>query len=290
MHCPKCQHEIGEDTQFCPECGEKLGLKCFECGKILPLSANFCDKCGHGWSLTGIPARERSKGSEKTKERARDGGARLGRADDVRGSAQGFSASKGERDISTRTKIFLFVAIFYAVLLTYLAVAFLSPSSGLARMASLSENFWVNFVLLGFVLLIITLFLFGLSFVFWRKVCKTRWFQPRLGELLVTDGYITKRQLKEALGEQELRMGEVLIDAGRVTRQQLKEALARQKKTPAQRLGDILKEMGHATEDDVYWALGKTQRKLGEILQEKRLVSEYDLDWVLAKQEYATKR
>lgn len=195
-----------------------------------------------------------------------------------------------EPAVGTKSKIFLFVAIFYAVLLTYLAVAFLSPSGRLGRMATLFPNFWLNFIMLGLVILVATLVLFSLIWSFWRRVSKTKWFHPRLGELLVTDGYITKKQLKEALAEQELRMGEVLVEAGRVDPEQLKKALVRQKKTPTQRLGDILKEMGYAEEDDVFWALGKTQRKLGEILQEKRLGTEYDLDWVLAKQEYSSKR
>lgn len=290
MQCPKCQQEVKEDSQYCLGCGEKVGLKCFECGKIVPLTATFCDRCGHGWTLTGIASRGASKAKKKRTEGDWDGDARTGRVEEARTLSKGSSALVSEPPMGARTKIFLFVAIFYAVLLTYLAVVFLAPSSQLGRMATLFQNFWLNFIILGLAIFFATVVLFFLLWSFWARFGKTRWGHPRLGELLVTDGYITKKQLKDALAEQELRMGEVLVEAGRVAREQLREALALQKKSPAQRLGDILKEKGYAGEDDVFWALGKTQRKLGEILQEKRLVSEYDLDWVLAKQEHSSRR
>jgi len=46
MKCPKCQTENREDAEFCMKCREKLELVCSQCGRIMPLLAIFCDKCG----------------------------------------------------------------------------------------------------------------------------------------------------------------------------------------------------------------------------------------------------
>ena len=46
MKCPKCQFENEEGSKFCLECGEKLEIKCLQCGKILPPLAKFCNQCG----------------------------------------------------------------------------------------------------------------------------------------------------------------------------------------------------------------------------------------------------
>ncbi len=47
MKCPKCQFENREGSSFCLECGTKLDLICPWCARTLPLSAKFCDGCGH---------------------------------------------------------------------------------------------------------------------------------------------------------------------------------------------------------------------------------------------------
>ncbi len=50
MKCSRCQFENKEDAGFCMECGAKLETPCPDCGRILPLTARFCDKCGHDLS------------------------------------------------------------------------------------------------------------------------------------------------------------------------------------------------------------------------------------------------
>jgi hypothetical protein len=49
MKCPSCQFENKEDANFCLECGERLELKCSQCGRTLPIGAKFCDKCGNNF-------------------------------------------------------------------------------------------------------------------------------------------------------------------------------------------------------------------------------------------------
>jgi len=51
MKCPKCQFENKEDANFCLECGERLEIKCSQCGRTLPIGAKFCDKCGYNFTV-----------------------------------------------------------------------------------------------------------------------------------------------------------------------------------------------------------------------------------------------
>jgi len=273
MKCPKCEHENKENAQFCLQCGEKLALKCFECGKILPLSAKFCDRCGHG-SLLGpqkkAVASESGEGGDPVEENS-------------------LSTARPEPEISPKTKVFLYVAILYAILLIFLAVSFVSPASSVARGANVFQSFWANFIFLGLCFMVASFLMYGVVYFGFKKLLMTKWGQPKLGKLLVSDGYITREQLKEALVEQEQRIGEVLLQDGRVSAQQLEEALRQQKQIRA-RLGDLLVELGFVTEEDIHWALGKLDRRLGEILRDKGLLTEQDVDWVLGRQQFGVRR
>ena len=273
MKCPKCQRENREGAQFCLECGEKLALKCFECGKILPLSAKFCDQCGHG-SLLGPQKKAAALHSmEETDSAVEDS----------------LAAPRPEAEISPRTKIFLYVAILYAVLMIFLAVSFVSPASSVARGANVFQSFWANFVFLGLCFVAASFLMYGVVYLGIKRVLITKWGQPKLGKLLVSDGYITREQLQEALAEQEQRIGEVLLEDGRVSAPQLEEALRQQKAMKA-RLGDLLTGLGFVTEEDIHWALGKLHRRLGEILRDKGLITEQDVDWALGRQQYGARR
>ena len=117
------------------------------------------------------------------------------------------------------------------------------------------------------------------KFTHWMNLHK-----PKLGKILLSEGYITKGELKKALSEQGLRLGDILLQAGRITDQQLDHALDCQKKVST-RLGEILKVLGYSVAEDINWALNKMKRKLGEILTENGLLTNYQLDRVLVLQE-----
>ena len=237
------------------------------------MSAKFCDRCGHG-SLLGpqkkAVASEPGEGGDTVEE-------------------DSLSAARPEPEISPKTKIFLYVAILYAILLIFLAVSFVSPASSVARGANVFQSFWANFIFLGLCFMVASFLMYGVVYFGFKRLLMTKWGQPKLGKLLVSDGYITRDQLKEALAEQEQRIGEVLLQDGRVSAQQLEEALRQQKQVRA-RLGDLLVELGFVTEDDIHWALGKLDRRLGEILRDKGLLTEQDVDWVLGRQQFGVRR
>jgi hypothetical protein len=196
---------------------------------------------------------------------------------------------KCEPEITPKTNMFLFIAHFYALLLIYLAIASFSPGSSIAQLGADFDDFWKNFVLLSFILLIAALTLHVLTCFSLKILLSTKWFKPKLGNVVLREGYLTKEQLNEALDEQRLRIGEILVQSGRLSNERLNQTLERQKKVYAP-LGQILKDLGYATSEDVEWALSKMGRKLGEILREKRILTTEDLAWLLGQQKFGPRR
>ena len=193
-----------------------------------------------------------------------------------------------EGSMLPKTKVYLFMKIFFGIFSFYLLLLLLFPHSSLAQMASLFQSVSANFVFLVFSFLFIALGFSGIVELVdfsHRKSLRMGWYRPKVGKVLVSEGHITKGELRDALSEQRLRLGEVLVRAGRITAGQLNEALDYQKKV-SRKLGEILKQLGHSTEQDINWALRRMKRKLGEILQEKGLLTNYELISVLAFQEY----
>jgi len=109
-------------------------------------------------------------------------------------------------------------------------------------------------------------------------------YRPKLGKVLVSEGYITEQKLHRALSEQRLRLGELLVRSGSITAQQLNHALDYQKKV-SMKLGEILEAMGYITAEDINRALKRMKRKLGEIMIEMGLLKDYELQRGLALQE-----
>jgi hypothetical protein len=194
-----------------------------------------------------------------------------------------------EVQILPRTRFLVFGALFYILLSIYLIIVFFFPQSRVAGFSAVFEAFWAQFIFLVLCLVGVTLSLFGLFCFLCEEYLRSKWYQPKIGKLSVSEGFITKEQLKQVLEEQEQRIGEVLLSASRITQQQLEKALAQQKSTSA-RLGEVLKHMGYVTEEDICWALGKMQRKVGEILVDKGMLAKQDVDWLMDQQKSGVRR
>ncbi len=65
MKCPNCSFDNREGAAFCLECGEKLELRCSQCGKALPPPAKFCDGCGHNLTIPSEPVHKDLSFDEK---------------------------------------------------------------------------------------------------------------------------------------------------------------------------------------------------------------------------------
>jgi class 3 adenylate cyclase/tetratricopeptide (TPR) repeat protein len=51
MKCPKCQFDNREGAKFCGKCRAKLLWVCSKCNSENPPENNFCDECGHDFTL-----------------------------------------------------------------------------------------------------------------------------------------------------------------------------------------------------------------------------------------------
>lgn len=200
-----------------------------------------------------------------------------------------FYIPKFEPEITPKTNMFLFMAHFYAVILLYIAIASCSPGSSITQVGTGFDTFWANFISLGFILFITALTLHLLTCFSLKKLLSTKWFKPKLGDVGLREGYLTEERLKKALDEQKLRIGEILVQSGRLSDDQLNQTLERQKSISAP-FGQILKELGFATQQDVDWALSKMGRKLGQILREQGLLTTEDLAWLLGQQRFGPRR
>jgi hypothetical protein len=184
--------------------------------------------------------------------------------------------------MSPKGKLYLFAGIFLIISLSYLSLQLLFPHSSLAQLAHLFPSTWLNYIAVIISYLFVAIGLSGLIEFSRKRFVRMRWRRTKIGEILVSEGYLTVRELKDALSEQKLKIGEVLLGAGRITSQQLAQALRYQKKF-SKRLGEILRELGYVTEEDISWALRRMNRKLGEIVREKGLLTnhEFHLAWSL---------
>ena len=260
MKCSECQFENKPEAELCSHCGLRLGPLPYSPPSMNPYEEGVAD-----------PFKESSPPTEK---------------DSVAGgSGTGYHPLQMETDISPRTRIFIFFAIFYAILLSYVSAALVSPSNPYAQLAAVFQSFWANFLLLVLFLVAASLFLYGVACFCCKRMLKTPWGKPKLGKLLIRDGYVTKEELEEALEEQKLRIGQILVLSGRLTEEQLENSLERQKQV-SRRLGEVLIELGFSTQKEVDWALHMMERRLGEILRERGLLKEEDIEWLLGQQEF----
>jgi hypothetical protein len=191
--------------------------------------------------------------------------------------------------MNIREKCILFIATFCALYIGFYLEVSLSifPDGPLDQLANVSQNGSFNFLIVMIACLIGAFILLELIILCYAKLIKLRKkiFVPKLGEVMVSRGYVTKEQLKEALSEQRLRLGEVLIKAGLITTEQLEHALDYQK-VEKKKLGEILRELGYSTDEKIIWALRKMNRRLGEIFVEKGFYTKIEINRVLARMRY----
>ena len=184
-----------------------------------------------------------------------------------------------------RTKACIILTVFFAILLSYLLIVCLSPQCSLARLSHICQSVPANCIVLIFFSFIIAVGLAEIIDLCFKKFLEIKWRRSKLGEILVSEGYITEEELREALTEQGLRIGEVLVRDGRITAEQLEHALNHQRKVPG-KLGEILKDLAYSTDEDINWALNRTEERLGEIFLERRVLTDYDWSSSLALQRY----
>ncbi len=262
-------------------------MKCPQCASEQRRGIEFCENCGS--ALQPMPPSPVASEPVASDSDAGIGYSESASQEDFSQTEETAPTRKIKAQIVPRTRFLVFGAIFYIILITYLSIILFFPQSELARFSAVFEAFWAQFLFLILCLAGITLSLYGLFCFAFEEYLKSKWYRPKFGRVSLNESYITKEQLKAVLDEQEMRIGEVLLNSGRITREHLEEALNRQKRGSG-RLGEILKKTGYATEEDIYWALGKMQRKMGEIMVDKGFLSRDDVDWLLSQQRNGPRR
>jgi len=174
--------------------------------------------------------------------------------------------------------------------MVYLMLPSFAAQGDVSRLFEPFSSEPANLVFLMIIFLAFAVGITDVSEVAYRQVRRLKWFRPRLGEILISRGYITKEELEDALEEQQLRLGDVLVNSGRITETELEKALKVQKVKPSKRLGALLVELGHSKEKDIQWAYNQINRRLGKILIDKGLITDYDLKRVLGRMWYGRHR
>jgi hypothetical protein len=145
----------------------------------------------------------------------------------------------------------------------------------------------VNFVFLTILFLTVSVVAADAADFLCIRVRRLPWFRPRLGEVLVKRGFITKDDLSAALEEQRLAIGDILVQAGKLTARELDQAVEHNRSRAGMRIDEALVELGYASAEDVSWALERSNRRLGKILVEKGLITDSDVRRILRRMWYA---
>jgi two-component system, chemotaxis family, sensor kinase CheA len=88
---------------------------------------------------------------------------------------------------------------------------------------------------------------------------------PRLGDILVESGDITRDDLEHALSMQDLPLGEILVEMGRVTAERVERALARQREAGGSTNRTLRVETGKI--DDLVGLVGKLARLEDQVFE-----------------------
>ena len=211
------------------------------------------------------------------------------RSSHVCGTPWKTAAPSGSDSLHIKTRVSIFLLLFYLALIIFMAGEHFYPNSPLVHMTGVFDNYWANTILITSFLLVLSFILYWIFDFIYSNLIIGKIKKPKLGEMLLNEGYISDNELEEALAIQDRRFGDILLESGRLTREQLDQALEYQKQTSG-KLGQILKKMEFSTDKDIDWALNKLNRKLGDILREKGLLSDYNLYWILRRQLYGAKQ
>lgn len=118
---------------------------------------------------------------------------------------------------------------------------------------------------------------------------QTQQHSTRIGEVLVEQQRVSPSDVDQAVKAQKerrkrLRLGEVLVEAGLIDDGELQQALTVQKKKKGSRLGDLLVELGHITEDTLYFTLAEKfflpYVNLEEYVIDWKAFREVKLEWL----------
>lgn len=183
--------------------------------------------------------------------------------------------------MTSKTKSYIFIAFFSVCVVLFLTLPNFPVCCEFFNSFDLFGHDHDNFIFLMVAFVFISYLMTELTVYANGFISRMSWQTPKIGNIMVSQGYITREELYQALKEQSLRIGEILVQNGRITPQQLDNALAIQKKMKC-RLGQVLTELGYLKEEDIRWALNMTHRRLGKILRDKNLLTDYDLTCALA--------
>jgi len=188
--------------------------------------------------------------------------------------------------MSRRTWFYVFLGTYAVCWILFFTISRFGENDYLLRIADIFENDIGNFLFLTNLFFLVGLIIAEAADLSQRWLLRTRPFRPRLGDVLIRRGYLTEEQLEEALEIQRMKLGDVLVEYGFITREQLTHALLNQQRHTHRKLGEILRELGYATAQDVGWGLSRLNRKLGRILVDMGLIRDDDLKYVLGRMWY----
>jgi len=180
----------------------------------------------------------------------------------------------------SKTKSYLFVAFFLLLVVSYLFMTNLPQCYEFIRSLDIFPHGHDNFIFIIIAFATSAYILTELIVAAMQVFRKKGWSRPKIGKILISQGFINQDQLQEASQEQKFKIGEVLVQDGRITPEQRDQAMQHQRKK-YRRIGVILRELSYSTEEDIRWALNQMNRRLGKILRQKRLITDYDLNCAL---------
>ncbi len=189
-----------------------------------------------------------------------------------------------------RAKWQLIIGVFTGCWLLYFLVPCFGQQASFTRISNLFDSEVFNLIFLMILFLTVSALAADAAEFIYVRVRRLPWFRPRLGEILVARGFITEAELTSALDEQRLRIGDILFQDERCTAPELDHAADYARSHPGMRIGEALVELGYATEQDISWALKRSNRKLGEVLVEQGLINEFDLRRTLGRMWYSRLR